>query len=91
MFFCPHAADSACACRKPKPGMLLEVGERFNVPLKDPWSAMRTATSPAAPPPARSRSSCSPATGRKTRDEGNLPPGTEVFEDLAAFAEHLAP
>src|SRR3977135_3862599 len=29
-FFCPHAADSACACRKPKPGMLLEVARRFN-------------------------------------------------------------
>jgi D-glycero-D-manno-heptose 1,7-bisphosphate phosphatase len=29
--------------------------------------------------------------GRKTREEGNLPPGTEVFDDLAAFAEHLAP
>ena len=29
--------------------------------------------------------------GRKTRDEGNLPSGTEVFEDLAAFAEHIAP
>ena len=22
VFFCPHAADSDCACRKPKPGML---------------------------------------------------------------------
>jgi hypothetical protein len=29
--------------------------------------------------------------GRQTRDEGNLPAGTEVFEDLAAFAEHIAP
>jgi len=29
--------------------------------------------------------------GRKTREEGKLPPGTEVFENLAAFAEHLAP
>ena len=29
--------------------------------------------------------------GKKTRDEGRLPPGTQVFADLAAFAEHLAP
>jgi hypothetical protein len=29
--------------------------------------------------------------GRKTRDEGGLPPGTAVFDSLAAFAEHLAP
>src|SRR5437588_11503880 len=34
-FFCPHAADSACECRKPKPGMLLEIARRFNVSLSD--------------------------------------------------------
>src|SRR5712671_4262157 len=34
-FFCPHAADSACECRKPRPGMLREVARRFNVSLAD--------------------------------------------------------
>jgi D-glycero-D-manno-heptose 1,7-bisphosphate phosphatase len=29
--------------------------------------------------------------GRNTRDSGDLPPGTAIFENLAAFAEHLAP
>jgi D-glycero-D-manno-heptose 1,7-bisphosphate phosphatase len=29
--------------------------------------------------------------GRKTREAGTLPPGTEIHEDLAAFAERLAP
>ena len=29
-FFCPHAADAGCPCRKPQPGMLLEVARRFN-------------------------------------------------------------
>lgn len=35
VFFCPHGPDDACDCRKPKPGMLLEIGQRFNVSLKD--------------------------------------------------------
>ncbi len=35
VFYCPHEPDDACDCRKPKPGMLLEIGQRFNVPLKD--------------------------------------------------------
>jgi D-glycero-D-manno-heptose 1,7-bisphosphate phosphatase len=35
VFYCPHGPDDACDCRKPKPGMLLEIGQRFNVPLKD--------------------------------------------------------
>jgi D-glycero-D-manno-heptose 1,7-bisphosphate phosphatase len=29
--------------------------------------------------------------GAGTRDAGRLPPGTQVFADLAAFAAHVAP
>jgi D-glycero-D-manno-heptose 1,7-bisphosphate phosphatase len=29
--------------------------------------------------------------GRKTRAAGDLPPGTEIFADLAAFAARVAP
>jgi len=35
IFYCPHGPDDACDCRKPKPGMLLEIGQRFNVPLDE--------------------------------------------------------
>ncbi len=35
IFYCPHGPDDGCACRKPKPGMLLDIGQRFNVSLKD--------------------------------------------------------
>jgi D-glycero-D-manno-heptose 1,7-bisphosphate phosphatase len=35
VFYCPHGHDDTCDCRKPKPGMLLEIGRRFNVSLKD--------------------------------------------------------
>lgn len=35
VFFCPHGPDDGCSCRKPKPGMLLEIGQRFNVPLSE--------------------------------------------------------
>ncbi len=35
VFYCPHGPDEGCSCRKPKPGMLLQIGQRFNVPLKD--------------------------------------------------------
>lgn len=34
IFYCPHGPGDACHCRKPKPGMLLDIGQRFNVPLK---------------------------------------------------------
>jgi D-glycero-D-manno-heptose 1,7-bisphosphate phosphatase len=35
IFYCPHGPNDDCDCRKPKPGMLLEIGQRFNVSLKD--------------------------------------------------------
>ena len=33
LFYCPHAADSECGCRKPKPGMIEEISRRFGVNL----------------------------------------------------------
>ncbi|MGD9641515.1 MAG: D-glycero-alpha-D-manno-heptose-1,7-bisphosphate 7-phosphatase [Elusimicrobiales bacterium] len=27
VYFCPHAPDAACACRKPRPGLLLEAAK----------------------------------------------------------------
>jgi len=91
-FFCPHAADAGCACRKPQPGMLIEVARRFNVPLEDTYmvgDAQRDVEAAAA---AGARPVLVlTGKGRKTREAGKLPPGTEIYEDLAAFAERLAP
>src|SRR5580765_2277059 len=33
VFYCPHTADAECECRKPKVGMLKEIGVRFGVDL----------------------------------------------------------
>ncbi|OYW90252.1 MAG: hypothetical protein B7Z13_15175, partial [Caulobacterales bacterium 32-67-6] len=33
VFFCPHAPDEACPCRKPLPGLFTQIGERFGVSL----------------------------------------------------------
>ena len=34
LFYCPHSAEANCACRKPKPGMIEEIGRRFGIDLK---------------------------------------------------------
>ena len=31
VFFCPHTQEDECECRKPKPGLLLEAIERFDI------------------------------------------------------------
>lgn len=91
-FFCPHAADSDCDCRKPKPGMLLEIARRFNVALADVYmvgDAQRDLEAAAA-------AGAKPVLvltgkGGKTKSDGKMPAGTEVFPDLAAFARRAAP
>jgi len=92
IFFCPHAGDADCECRKPKPGMLLEIGRRMNAPLEgvpvvgDALRDLQAAAAVGARPVL-----VLTGKGRKTRAAGGLPPGTEVFDDLAAFAAKYAP
>ena len=87
VFFCPHAADANCECRKPNPGMLLEIGRRLNVPLTgvpvvgDGLRDLQAAAAAGAQPVL-----VLTGKGRKTQKEGGLPEGTRVFPDLAAFA-----
>jgi D-glycero-D-manno-heptose 1,7-bisphosphate phosphatase len=87
IFFCPHAADANCECRKPKAGMLEEIRRRLNVPLQgvpyvgDSLKDLQAAAAAGARPVL-----VLTGKGKKTRDAGGLPVGTEVFADLAAFA-----
>jgi D-glycero-D-manno-heptose 1,7-bisphosphate phosphatase len=92
IFFCPHAADSSCDCRKPRPGLLREIAARLEVELKgvpmvgDSMRDVEAAAAVGAQPYL-----VLTGKGRKTRDAGGLPPGTVVLADLAAVAARLAP
>jgi len=33
IFFCPHAPEAGCSCRKPAPGLLQQIAERCGEPL----------------------------------------------------------
>ena len=35
IFFCPHAPEANCRCRKPAPGLLRSIGRRFALSLTD--------------------------------------------------------
>jgi D-glycero-D-manno-heptose 1,7-bisphosphate phosphatase len=92
IFFCPHAADANCACRKPKPGMLHEIARRLNVELAgvpvvgDSLKDLQAAAAVGARPML-----VLTGKGKTTREAGELPPGTEIYADLAAIAARLAP
>ena len=91
VFFCPHAQDAGCACRKPQPGMLLEIAGRFNVALAgvpaigDSLRDLQAASAAGARPIL-----VLTGKGQQTLKSGGLPEGTEIHQDLAAAALALA-
>jgi D-glycero-D-manno-heptose 1,7-bisphosphate phosphatase len=72
--------------------MLLEVARRFNVAIEDVSMVgdSRKDVEAAAAAGARPVLVLT-GNGAKTQAEGNLPRGTTVHADLAAFARQLAP
>ncbi len=90
IFFCPHAADSTCDCRKPKPGLLKQIAERFNVDL----AGVPTVGDSMRDLLAGEAVGCAPylvltGKGARTREDPALPPDTRVFPDLAAVVAEL--
>lgn len=91
VFFCPHAQDAGCACRKPRPGMLLEIGARFDLALAevpvigDSLRDLQAASAAGAWPIL-----VLTGKGQRTLKAGGLPAGTEVHQDLGAAAMELA-
>ena len=85
IFFCPHTNADNCICRKPKPGMLREIGTRFNADLKgvpaigDSLRDLQAATEVGARPIL-----VLSGKGARTAKDPELPPGTELAADLAA-------
>lgn len=90
IYYCPHAADSNCDCRKPKPGMFQRIAACFNrslegVPavgdgLRDLQAAAAAGASPYLVLTGK---------GERTQAEGRLPKGTRVFSDLSAVVDEL--
>lgn len=93
IFYCPHAPDEGCTCRKPAPGLLHQIEARYGVSLNgvpyvgDSLRDMQAAQS----------AQCAPhlvLTGRHADVQGqplpsDFPAQTHVHADLAAFVDHL--
>ena len=90
IFFCPHAAEADCPCRKPKTGMLEEIAARYDVnlqgvpavgdSLRDLISAAKVGARPILVLTGK---------GSKTQEKGGLPEGTQIYPDLAAAVATL--
>lgn len=93
IFYCPHAPDEACRCRKPEPGLFEQIGERFGVELSgtpavgDSLEDMLAATAAGCEPHLVLTGLGAAFLGCKL--PAGFPAGTVVHQDLAAFAEFL--
>ncbi len=90
IFFCPHTPKDDCACRKPKPGLYIEVSDRLRTSLNkvycvgDKMTDVKAAQS-AGGKPILVRT----GKGQQEIDEGLVPEGVLVYDDLASFVDSL--
>ena len=92
IWFCPHTDADRCLCRKPKPGMIEDILSRFDITsasdvimvgdsLRDLEAIAAVGGKPFL---------VKTGNGKKTLATGDLPSGTQIFDDLFAVAEHLS-
>ena len=92
VFYCPHAQDADCSCRKPKPGLFEEIARRFNVSLAgvpcigDSLRDLQVAAQVGALPIL-----VLTGKGQKTAAAGGLPAKSRVYADLSEAAKSIAP
>jgi D-glycero-D-manno-heptose 1,7-bisphosphate phosphatase len=84
VFYCPHTMESNCGCRKPKPGLLEDIGRRFNTSLADvPFIGDGLRDLLAAQAVGAQPILVLTGKGARTQRDGGLPPNTRVYADLA--------
>lgn len=90
IFFCPHTLVDDCRCRKPQPGMLEEIAERYHTDLTgvpvigDSLRDLQAAVAVGAQPML-----VLTGKGRKTLNDPDLPPHVPVFAHLAEAVAQL--
>ena len=93
VFYCPHAPDAACHCRKPEPGLLEQIGERYGIDLHgvpmvgDTVTDLLGAVTAGCEPHLVLTGKGAAYLGRTLPD--NFPKETRTHADLAAFADFL--
>ena len=95
VFFCPHAPDEGCSCRKPLPGLFEQIGERFGVELSDvpvvgdSLRDLQAGVAVGCQPHLVRTGKCAQLDAEAIEQLCNEVPGTRVHADLAAFADAI--
>ncbi|WP_373753413.1 D-glycero-beta-D-manno-heptose 1,7-bisphosphate 7-phosphatase [Neisseria weixii] len=92
IWFCPHLADDNCNCRKPKPGMIQDILNRFQAQAADTWLVGDSLRDLQAMDAVGGKSALVlTGKGKKTlqEKEEELPENTQIFDNLLAFAQYI--
>jgi D-glycero-D-manno-heptose 1,7-bisphosphate phosphatase len=95
VFFCPHTPEDGCDCRKPKPGLLHEIGRRYGADLSqvpmvgDTLRDLQAAQAAGCEPHLVLSGRAAGLSGDALHAITSQVPGTHVHADLGAFADHL--
>lgn len=91
IIFCPHTPDANCNCRKPKPGMILDICDRFNIDninkvmmIGDSIRDLEAIANAGGIPIL-----VKTGNGKKTLAKEKLPTGTLIFDNLLAASEYI--
>jgi len=94
-FFCPHTPEDGCQCRKPLPGLLREIGERFGAVLSEVHMVgaslrdLQTAQAAGCVPHLVRGDRLAALGEAQLQEVLTQVPGARVHDDLAAFADAL--
>lgn len=95
VFFCPHTPEDGCSCRKPQPGMMRDIGQRYgvdlhNVPMVcDTLRDLQAAQAAGCEPHLVRTGRAAALTAEQVQQMLDKVPGADVHADLASFAEFL--
>jgi len=95
VFFCPHTPEDQCDCRKPQPGLMLDIGKRYGIDLKqvpmvcDTLRDLQAAQAAGCEPHLVRSGRAAALDAEQLQQLVNQVPGTQVHDDLPALAEHL--
>ena len=95
VFFCPHTPEDGCDCRKPKPGLLREIGRRYGADLSqvsvvgDTLRDLQAAQAAGCEPHLVLSGRAAGLSAEALQAIVSQVPGTHVHADLGAFADHL--
>lgn len=94
-FFCPHGPEDGCDCRKPLPGLIQQIGERFGVDLGlvhmvgASLTDLKTAFAAGCVPHLVRTGKLGSLTEEQLAELVAQVPGAQLHADLAAFADDL--